>query len=103
LRSCDGPSAKLAKGFLEIAQVRHEDMKVALVFSTRRLTSAIKSLAPGGGRRLQNLSHSSDGARSAKAEDGITNGPLVTATMRPSKIWISQAVGPTSSRKVVVR
>ena len=52
-------------------------------FSTRRLISAIRSLAPGGGRWLQNFFHSSSGARSAKADDGITNGPDVTDTMRP--------------------
>ena len=63
------------------------------VFSTRRLISAIRSLEPGGGRWLQNFCHSSSGARSAKDDDGITNGPCVTETIRPSKIEISQAVG----------
>src|SRR3978361_2365379 len=72
-------------------------------FSTRRLISAIRSFEPGGGRGLQNFFHSSSGARNAKEEDGITNGPGVTDTIRPSKIEISQAVGPTSSRNVVDR
>src|ERR1700738_285420 len=72
-------------------------------FSTRRLISAIRSFEPGGGRGLQNFSHSSSGARSAKDDDGITNGPGVAETIRPSKMEISQAVAPTSSRKVVDR
>ena len=41
--------------------------------------------------------------RSANDDDGITNGPDVTDTIRPSKIEISHAVEPISSRKVVVR
>ena len=68
-------------------------------FNARRLISAIRSLEPGGGRLLQNFFHSSSEARSAKDEDGITNGPGVTETIRPSKIDISQEVWPTSSRK----
>ncbi len=72
-------------------------------FSARRLISAIRSFEPGGGRLLQNFCHSCSDARSAKDEDGITNGPCVTDTMRPSKIEISQGVAPTSSRKLVVR
>src|ERR1700733_11173325 len=70
---------------------------------TRRLISAIKSLEPGGGRLLQNFSHSASGARSANDHDGITNGPWVTEATRPSKIEISHAVWPTSSRNVVDR
>src|SRR5439155_5453835 len=77
--------------------------KLPSVFSTRRRTSASRSLEPGGGRRLQNFCHSSSGARSAKDDDGITKGPFVTETILPSKIEISQAVAPISSRKVVVR
>ena len=61
-------------------------------FSTRRLISAIRSLEPGGGRLIQNFCHSSSGARSAKDDDGITNGPGVTDATLPSKIEISQAV-----------
>ena len=71
--------------------------------STRRLIRAIRSFDPGGGRLVQNFAHSSSLARSAKEDDGITKGPDVTDTMRPSKIAISQAVRPTSKRKVVVR
>jgi hypothetical protein len=71
--------------------------------STRRLISAIRSFEPGGGLLLQNFCHSSSGARSAKEDDGITNGPGVTDTIRPSKIEIRQAVEPTSSRNVVDR
>ena len=64
---------------------------------------AIRSLAPGGGRGLQNFFHSSSGARNAKDEDGITNGPGVTEAILPSKIETSHAVCPTSRRNVVVR
>jgi hypothetical protein len=67
------------------------------------LISAIRSFEPGGGRGLQNFPHSCSLARSANEDDGMTNGPNVTDTMRPSKIAISQAVGPTSDRNVVVR
>src|ERR1700704_5014073 len=70
---------------------------------TRRLISAIRSLEPGGGRLLQNFCHSSSGARSAKDEDGITNGPEVIDATLPSKIEISHARGPASRRNVVVR
>src|ERR1700722_15267545 len=70
---------------------------------TRRLISAIKSLEPGGGCLLQNFSHSASGARSANDDDGITNGPWVTEATRPSKIEISHAVWPTSSRNVIDR
>src|SRR6185369_14801786 len=72
-------------------------------FSARRLISAIRSFDPGGGRLLQNFCHSCSDARSAKDEDGITNGPFVTETIRPSKMEISQGVAPTSRRKLVVR
>jgi hypothetical protein len=67
------------------------------------LINAITSLEPGGGRLLKNFSHSSFEVRSAKDDDGMTNGPDITETIRPSKITISQAVEPTSSRNVVVR
>jgi hypothetical protein len=73
------------------------------VLRTRRLISAIRSFEPGGGLGLQNFSHSSSGARSAKSDEGITKGPGVTATIRPWKIEISQADRPISRRKVVVR
>src|SRR6266550_1198678 len=72
-------------------------------FRTRRLIKAIRSFEPGGGRLLQNFSHSCSGARSANEDDGITNGPDVTDITLPSKIEISQPVWPTSKRKVVVR
>src|SRR6516225_9377706 len=70
---------------------------------TPRLISAIRSLDPGGGRGLKNFSHSSWLARSANDDDGITKGPGVTDTIRPSKIEIGQADGRISRRKVVVR
>jgi len=60
-------------------------------------------LEPGGGRLDQNFCHSSSAARSAKDDDGITKGPRATDTTLPSKICISQAVWPTSIRKLVVR
>src|ERR1700681_1564976 len=72
-------------------------------FRTRRLISAIRSFEPGRGLSLQNFPHSSSDARSAKADDGITNSPRVIDTIRPSKIEIKHAVGPTSRRNVVVR
>src|SRR6266851_7733641 len=72
-------------------------------FRTRRLIRAIRSLEPGGGRLLQNFSHSCSGARRENDDDGITNGPGVTDKTLPSKIEISQEVWPTSRRNVVVR
>src|SRR5260370_38834899 len=71
-------------------------------FRTRRLIRAIRSLEPGGGRLLQNFSHSCSGARRENDDDGITNGPGVTAKTLPSKIEISQEVWPTSGRTVAV-
>src|ERR1700721_1459340 len=81
-------------------------MKICRLPSTRRtcrLISAIRSCEPGGGRQLQNFSHSASAARSATDDDGMTKGPDVTETIRPSKIAISQTAWPPSQRNVVVR
>jgi len=97
LRAHDrAPSARsVRQRLLEVAQIGHETCRSPSAFSTPRLISAIRSLEPGGGRWLQSFRHSSSGARSAKDDDGITNGPRATDMTLPSKIWISQAVGPT--------
>ena len=88
---------------LEVAQIGHEGLQVAFGLRTRRLIIAIRSLEPGGGRLTRTFATRPPAARSAKTDDGITNGPRATDATLPSKIEISQAVVPTSSRKVVVR
>src|SRR3982751_1829366 len=97
------PSRSLASASLKYRRGDMKTCRLPSALSTRRLIKASRSLEPGGGRRLQNFCHSCSDARSAKDDDGITNGPGVTATIRPSWIEISQAVAPTSSRKLVVR
>ena len=95
--------AQFGQRFLEVAQIGHEDLQIA--FGLQHPPLDQRHQVVGARRRPahQNFCHSSSGARSAKDDDGITNGPGVTDTTLPSKIEISQAVVPTSSRKVVVR